>query len=475
MAVGSREHPHWVELYVFLLLTLLTFSPHLVFSEQNIVTTLPGYSGELPFVLETGYITIDSSELFYYFIKSEGNPKEDPLLLWYSGGPGCSTLNGLIYEIGPLAFNITAYEGGTPPLEYYPYSWTKTASILFVDAPVGTGFSYATNVSTAYPTSDTKSALQTYQFLVKWLNEHPDYLKSQLFIGADSYSGISGPLVVKHIIDANEQGVKPKLNLKGYILGCPRTDAIINENSKVTYSHRMGLVGDELFEETKEACHSNFYDASPSNPACYENMQKVDRMIKDINKNDILEPKCTWANPDRTGELERRALAEENGDFILSPPRIPEMWCHNFNYALSYVWANDDTVQQALYVRAGTIKDWKRCNKSLDYTMNVPTVLDVHRNLSSYGLQVLIYNGDHDLTVPNTGTQEWIEWLNLTIVNNWRPWLVDGEIAGYTIKYSKTGYRLTYATVLGAGHSPQEYKRRKCFEMFNRFIHYYPL
>ncbi|KAA8540615.1 hypothetical protein F0562_024466 [Nyssa sinensis] len=86
-------------------------------------------------------------------------------------------------------------------------------------------------------------------------------------------------------------------------------------------------------------------------------------------------------------------------------------------------------------------------------------------------------SGDHDLTVPNTGTQDWIKLLNMTIVNDWRQWLVDGQVAGYTIKYTKrgTGYRITYATVLGAGHSAQEYKRRECFDMFLRWIHYWPL
>ena len=50
------------------------------------------------------YVSVDEAELFYYFIESEGNPKEDPLLLWYSGGPGCSALNGLIYENGIISF-----------------------------------------------------------------------------------------------------------------------------------------------------------------------------------------------------------------------------------------------------------------------------------------------------------------------------------------------------------------------------------
>ncbi|GMQ01177.1 hypothetical protein CsSME_00047905 [Camellia sinensis var. sinensis] len=333
-----------------------------------------------------------------------------------------------------------------------------------------------TNLS-AYSISDTKSAAQTYAFLVKWLIDHPKYLKNQLFIGADSNSGITAPIVVQHILEGNVVGERPHLNLKGYILGCPRTDVIINENSKISYSHRMGLISDELYEETKITCNANYYDVDPNQAECFESLQKIAnmRLIHDINKNDILEPKCTWASPDQNGETDRRSLEQQSGNLILSPSKIPEMWCHNFNYALSYIWANDESVQQALYITEGTVKDWKRCNKNLDYTLNVETVLDVHKNLSSYGLQVLVYNGDHDLTVPNTGTQDWIKLLNLTIVSDWRPWLVDGKVGGYTIKYSKTGYRLTYATVLGAGHSPQEYKHRECYEMYQRWIHYYPL
>lgn len=54
------------------------------------------------------YTTVNGSEMFYYFIESEGNPKKDPLLLWYSGGPGCSAFNGLIYENGTVFFILMA-------------------------------------------------------------------------------------------------------------------------------------------------------------------------------------------------------------------------------------------------------------------------------------------------------------------------------------------------------------------------------
>ncbi|KAJ0077874.1 hypothetical protein Patl1_37348 [Pistacia atlantica] len=432
----SKCHPPWC-LRLFL---LLVFSANAAFS-GTIVKTLPGFDGELPFKLETGYVRVGTSEMFYYFIESEGNPKEDPLLLWYSGGPGCSALNGLIYEIGPLAFNITEYEGGIPSLMYYPYSWTKTASILFVDAPVGTGFSFPLTPE-GFATSDTLAAKEIYQFLRKWLMEHPQYLKLQLFVGADSYSGISATLVVQHVLDGNLDTNLTQLNLKGYILGCPEIDGKITANAKIVFTHRIGLISDELYNSLVEEIT---LIQPQKNPACYENLQLINKCTKDLYKNNILEPKCTWASPESADEPARRLLEENAEGFILSPPRIPEFWCRNFNYALSYIWANDQNVRAALNIREFTIG--RDASKSLNYGRDVKSVLDYHRNFTNKGLQALVYNGDHDLIIPNLATQGWIGKLNLTIVNDWRPWLVDGQIAGYTIKYSENGYRLTYATV----------------------------
>uniref|UniRef100_A0A7N0TX67 Uncharacterized protein n=1 Tax=Kalanchoe fedtschenkoi TaxID=63787 RepID=A0A7N0TX67_KALFE len=79
----------------------------------------------LPFHLETGYVSVDDSELFYYFIESQGNPSQDPIFLWLTGGPGCSAFNGLIYEMGPMQFDIHNYPGGLPSLLPWEDAWTK--------------------------------------------------------------------------------------------------------------------------------------------------------------------------------------------------------------------------------------------------------------------------------------------------------------------------------------------------------------
>ncbi|KAF8410249.1 hypothetical protein HHK36_002774 [Tetracentron sinense] len=127
---GAHEYQYhadkWCFYFISLCFHLLVFSQLAI--SQSTVSFLPGFPGPLPFELETGYVGVDASEdvqLFYYFVKSEMNPKDDPILLWFTGGPGCSALSGLAFEIGPLNFEIVEYNGSLPTLVLNPNAWTK--------------------------------------------------------------------------------------------------------------------------------------------------------------------------------------------------------------------------------------------------------------------------------------------------------------------------------------------------------------
>lgn len=56
------------------------------------------------------YVRVDEKHgrnLFYYFVESERNPIEDPVVLWLNGGPGCSSFDGFVYEHGrPLLLHL---------------------------------------------------------------------------------------------------------------------------------------------------------------------------------------------------------------------------------------------------------------------------------------------------------------------------------------------------------------------------------
>ncbi|KAF8030984.1 hypothetical protein BT93_D0234 [Corymbia citriodora subsp. variegata] len=427
------------------------------------VEFLPGFEGPLPFHLETGYVAVGESEaiqLFYYFVESERNPKEDALFLWLTGGPGCSALSGLIYEIGPLNFKIKAYDRSLPEFVLNPYSWTKASSIIFVDSPVGTGFSYAENLF-AYETGDFRQVQHLHQFLRKFLISHPEFISNPIYIGGDSYSGLTVPILVQEIMDGNDDGKSPAINIQGYVLGNPITDPRFDQNAPVPFAHGMGLISDELYESLKRTCREHYQFSELSDVECTNDLTAFYQCISGLQTAHILEPLCGFASP-KPGEMfgVRRSL-------LVHEPTAPELGCRTYGYTLSYSWSNNDNVRMALRIRKGSIGDWQRCNSGLRYKSDISSTLQYHAKLSAKGCRSLIYSGDHDMVIPYIGTQAWIRSLNHSIVDDWRPWMVQGQVAGYTRTYSNG---MTFATVKGGGHTAPEYKPEECFAMFERWI-----
>ena len=77
----------------------------------------------------SGYLTtkIPDNELFYVYFPSQNSPSTSPLMLWLNGGPGCSSLYGMLSEIGPVVFtDFTNKKFFTNE-----YSWNKNASFIY--------------------------------------------------------------------------------------------------------------------------------------------------------------------------------------------------------------------------------------------------------------------------------------------------------------------------------------------------------
>ncbi|KAK6020966.1 serine carboxypeptidase, partial [Ostertagia ostertagi] len=123
------------------------------------------------------------------FVESQNNATTDPIVLWLSGGPGCSGVASLLTEWGPF---MTNDDGAT--LKTNPYSWNKYASVLTMDAPSGVGYSYTADGKIATDddqmTTTPQVAKENWKFLVAFFKEFPQYRKNDFYIVGESYGGL---------------------------------------------------------------------------------------------------------------------------------------------------------------------------------------------------------------------------------------------------------------------------------------------
>ena len=106
----------------------------------------------LPFCMFSGTVDISANKsIFYWLTESEQNAASAPLVLWFNGGPGCSSMAGMFTELGPF------YPQQNGSLARNAFSWNRVANVLYVDSPAGVGFSLAKDAA-AYQTGDKQIA-----------------------------------------------------------------------------------------------------------------------------------------------------------------------------------------------------------------------------------------------------------------------------------------------------------------------------
>ncbi|ORY46096.1 alpha/beta-hydrolase [Rhizoclosmatium globosum] len=347
-----------------------------------LVKNLPRETPEITAALNKHYagyipVTKDGSLFFWYFPSK--NTTSDELVIWINGGPGCSSLIGQFTENGPF------YVADDGSLYVNPNSWHKRANVLYVDQPIGAGFSF-TKPKTG-PHDEYEVGEQFYTLLRQWYGIFPEAQKLKLFITGESYAGVYVPWIGKYIIENPVLPSGKKVNLKALGVG----------NPVLHWKYQFDAVS--AYDYLKDV---NFFGDDKA--ALYEASQLAEQ--------------CRYTNPrndkNRTGLPYECNMYEFANDWKVKHSNFKCLDRLNYHKecvpdeliggpGLS-VFLDDAEVRKAIHVdpfqteHGGHIK-WKACDNRMDNLDDsfLPEPIEIIPNIISSGVKYLVYEGDLDI------------------------------------------------------------------------------
>jgi cathepsin A (carboxypeptidase C) len=398
---------------------------------------------------ETGYVGFENKQYFYWFGESKRAPATDPLILWLSGGPGCSSSLAVLVENGPCKLKIdeTCEDCIQKPINAVdnPYTWTSNSNVLWLDQPAGVGFSYKFKDTAISDSKSAQVAIDVLGFLTKWLAGHPKLQNRPLFIFGESYGGHFAPAAAKAIIQHNKR-VKigttggAIIQLKGIGVG----DAMVDPQVQYQYygkyldtldpTLRRGFLSDKDVAEMKA-----------NTPAC----------IKGINK--CMEDKSTCPQAKLNcceTFLGPIAVAQKTYFDVRKQTCENPLWCYDFRSVIS--WMTDPSTTAALGVHKQSEK-WAVCNLKINSHFSTDWMMDLHKDAAvilDAGVRILVYAGEMDFIGNWVGCKAWTMRVNFEGKDDYAgapdaEWhRADGKLLGNV----RSAGGLTFAKVANAGH-----------------------
>lgn len=427
---------------------------------EDLVTNLPGQP-RVNFRHYAGYVTVNEQKgraLFYWFYEASALPDEKPLVLWLNGGPGCSSVGyGATQEIGPFLVDADGHA-----LKFNPYSWNTEANLLFLESPVGVGFSYS-NTSTDYDNvGDDFTAQDAYIFLHKWFLKFPSYRKRIFYIAGESYAGKYVPELAELIHDKNKD---PSLfvDLGGILLGNPETCDAEDWKGLVDYAWSHAVISDETHKIIKQSC--DFYSNDTwSNEDCSQAVDEVLKQYKEIDIYSLYTSICI-GNSTTSEDKSMQVMFRSTSKLM---PRIIGGYDPCLDDYARYYYNRAD-VQKALHVSDGhRLRDWSICNMTIfnGWSDSKESMLPIYKKLIAAGLRIWVYSGDTDGRVPVLSTRYSLSSIGLRITRAWRPWYHQKQVGGWLQEYEG----LTFATFRGAGHAVPIFKPSESLAFFSAFL-----
>eukprot|EP01127_Copromyxa_protea_P017384 TRINITY_DN5291_c0_g1_i1.p1 TRINITY_DN5291_c0_g1~~TRINITY_DN5291_c0_g1_i1.p1 ORF type:complete len:458 (-),score=98.78 TRINITY_DN5291_c0_g1_i1:35-1324(-) len=422
---------------------------------------LPGWTGALPSRHFSGYLQFDKTKhMHYWLVESENDPVNDPVIVWLNGGPGCSSLDGFIYEHGP--FRIDPTDPTHSRLVKFEYTWSKMANVIYLESPVGVGFSYSTNPED-YITDDDKSSQDNLHAVEAFFNAYPRFKKNKFFIAGESYGGVYVPTLAEAIMWATRNGTYTGPKLEGIAVGngCSGSEIGVCGNDRTKYDMLYFLQTALLSEKSKEEIRSACGDFSNISPKCNDLVTKFGNTVGNINIYNIYGD-CIDGSPQHVlGKTASKIPRPENYGG-------PD-WCIDSVAASAYF--NRPDVMAAIHVKKPPFV-WSVCANQLTYNQSRPNLpRDTYPALNEF-VRVVVYNGDWDACVPYTDAEAWTTGMNYPVISEWQPWYFpspEKQVGGYATVYKST-YNFTFITVKGGRHEVPETAPRQAFEMIRRLL-----
>ncbi|KAF8029922.1 hypothetical protein BT93_E2360 [Corymbia citriodora subsp. variegata] len=439
-------HP---QLVLWLMAAALSVTPNRICSSSTLntisdadkIVTLPGQPN-VNFGQYAGYITVDEKQeraLFFYFAEAEADPASKPLVLWLNGGPGCSSLGvGAFCEHGP-------FKPSGDVLLKNDYSWNKEANMLYLESPVGVGFSYSVN-NTYYNSVD---------------DEMTEYKERDLFITERATQVIM-------FLNLQCSSCSPSFNLKEIAIGNPLLEFNTDFNSRAEFFWSHGLISDATYESFNTICNYSQIRRQAQRgtitPVCSHVISEASREIsRFIDKYDVTLDVCLSTVSSQSAVLNKLQETEKI-DVCIEDETVK--------------YLNRKEVQEALHARLVGISTWTVCSDVLRYetqNLEIPTITFLGELVKS-GIHVLVYSGDQDSAIPFLGTRTLVnklaKQLGLNTTVPYRVWFEQRQVAGWTQVY---GDMLSYATVRGESHEAPFSQPERSLVLFSSFLGGRPL
>ncbi|KAI6243482.1 Carboxypeptidase [Aphelenchoides fujianensis] len=216
--------------------------------EDDLVANIPAINFQPNYKTYSGYLYANQQKtwkMHYMLTTSRSNKTTDPVVFWFNGGPGCSSFTGSFQELGPMYVDAN----GSAIFENV-YSWNSIANVVYLESPIGVGFSYDTTNVNYKQASDDETALQNYGAIADFFMRAQTQFKDRdFFLAGESYAGIYIPTLAAQIA-LNLQSFSNQ-NFRGVLIGNGFMHVRTLMNSLVQWSYYHGQIGNDEWTALK--------------------------------------------------------------------------------------------------------------------------------------------------------------------------------------------------------------------------------